>query len=106
MLSDSRYKDVVGIYEGALTYASGAWRPTHNSIMHLNTGGYNAPSRFAIYKRIIRLSENREASFEEFATFDAPNLGRPTAAVAAVEKYEPLAPPVFVKGSWKDAKKK
>ena len=56
MLSDSRYKDVVGIYEGALTYASGAWRPTHNSIMHLNTGGYNAPSRFAIYKRIIRLS--------------------------------------------------
>ena len=106
MLSDSRYKDVVGIYEGALTYASGAWRPTHNSIMHLNTGGYNAPSRFAIYKRIIRLSENREASFEEFATFDAPNIGRPTAAAAAVEKYEPLAPPVFIKGSWKDAKKK
>ena len=106
MLSDTRYQDVVGIYEGALTYASGAWRPTHNSIMHLNTGGYNAPSRFAIYKRIIRLSENREASFEEFATFDAPNIGRPTAAAAAVEQYEPLAPPVFIKGSWKDAKKK
>ena len=106
MLSDSRYKDVVGIYEGALTYASGAWRPTHNSIMHLNTGGFNAPSRFAIYKRIIRLSEDREATFEEFATFDAPNLGKPTAAAAAVEKYEPLAPPVFVKGSWKDAKKR
>jgi thiol-disulfide isomerase/thioredoxin len=106
MLSDARYKDVVGIYEGALTYASGAWRPTHNSIMHLNTGGFNAPSRFAIYKRIIRLSEDREATFEEFATFDAPNLGKPTAAAAAVEKYEPLAPPVFVKGSWKDAKKR
>jgi thiol-disulfide isomerase/thioredoxin len=106
MLNDTRYKEVVGIYEGALTFSIGAWRPTYNSIMHLNTGGYNAPSRFAIYKRIIRLSENREASFEEFATFDAPNIGRPTAAAAAVEKYEPLAPPVFVKGSWKDAKKK
>ena len=105
MLSDTRYQDVVGIYEGALTYASGAWRPTYNSIMHLNTGGYNAPSRFAIYKRIIRLSENREASFEEFATFDAPNLAKTAAAPATVEKYEPLAPPVFIKGSWKDAKK-
>ena len=106
MLNDSRYKDVVGIYEGALTFANGAWRPTYNSIMHMNTEGFNAPSRFAIYKRIIRLSENREATFEEFATFDAPNLGKPTAAAAAVEKYEPLAPPVFVKGSWKDAKKR
>ena len=105
MLNDTRYKEVVGIYEGALTFSIGAWRPTYNSIMHMNTGGFNAPSRFAIYKRIIRLSENREASFEEFATFDAPNIGRPTAAAAAVEKYEPLAPPVFVKGSWKDAKK-
>jgi thiol-disulfide isomerase/thioredoxin len=105
MLSDTRYQDVVGIYEGALTYASGAWRPTHNSIMHLNVGGYNAPSRFAIYKRIIRLSENREATFEEFATFDAPNLTKPSAAPAMAEKFEPLAPPVFIKGSWKDAKK-
>lgn len=108
MLNDARYKDAVGIYEGALTYSSGAWRPTYNSIMHMNTGGFNAPSRFAIYKRIIRLSENREATFEEFAKFDAPNLvpiSTKAASVPKADSYEPLAPPVFIKGSWKDARK-
>ncbi len=108
MLSDIRYKDVVGIYEGALTFSNGAWRPTYNSIMHMNTQGFNAPSRFAIYKRIIRLSQGREATFEEFATFDAPNLVKAQTKAAGApkaEKFEPLAPPVFIKGSWKEAKK-
>jgi|ADurb_Gel_03_Slu_FD_contig_71_830678_length_5954_multi_3_in_0_out_0_2 thiol-disulfide isomerase/thioredoxin len=106
MLSDARYKDFVEIYEGALTFAKGAWRPTYNSIMHLNTEGYNAPSRFSIYKRIILLSENREATFDEFAEFDAPNLSKTTARPATTERTEPLAPPVFIRGSWKDAGKR
>ncbi len=108
MLNDSRYKNVVGIYEGALTYATGAWRPTYNSIMHMNTEGYNAPSRFAIYKRIIRLSEGREASFEEFANFDAPNLMKSplkTQGALKTDSWKPMSPPVFIKGSWKDAGK-
>ena len=108
MLNDTRYKDVVGIHEGGLTYAHGAWRPTFNSIMRNNTDGFNAPSRFAIYKRIIRLSEGREATFEEFAQFDAPNLAktRTKSAVAPqAESFKPTAPPVFIRGSWKDAGK-
>ena len=33
----------------------------------------------------------QEATFEEFATFDAPNLTKPSAAPAMAEKFEPLA---------------
>jgi hypothetical protein len=106
MLNDSRYKDFVGIYEGALTFGSGAWRPSLNSIMRFNTGGFNAPSRFAIYKRIIELSEGRTATFEEFASFDAKNLKTPARMMSTPnttnDKFVPFAPPVVIKGGWRD----
>ena len=107
MLKDSRYKDYVGIYEGALTFGSGAWRPTFNSIMRFNTDGFNAPSRFAIFKRIIELSEGRSASFEEFASFDAKNLKKTSTRMMSAPKktndgFVPFATPVVIKGSWRD----
>lgn len=107
MLQDNRYKDYVGIYEGALSFGSGAWRPAPNSIMRFNTDGFNAPSRFAIYKRIIELSEGRSASFDEFATFDAKNLRQSSSRMMyAPEKtndgFVPFAAPVVIKGSWRD----
>lgn len=106
MLNDSRYKNHVGIYEGALSFGSGAWRPTLNSIMRFNTDGFNAPSRFAIYKRIVELSEGRTVSFEEFATFDAKNLEKASARRMSAPKktddgFVPFADPVVIKGSWR-----
>ncbi len=109
MLSDPNYSKVVGIYEGALTYATGAWRPTPNSIMNANTDGFNAPSRFEIYKRIMQFSQGITPTFAEFAAFDAPNLTKATtkAAFAPIPKnFIPFHPPVIVKGSWKDAGRK
>ena len=71
-LNDSRYSGQVGIYEGAALYTNGAWRPTANSIMKDNYGGFNAPSRWAIYKQIMKRS-GEEYSWEKFLEYDAVN---------------------------------
>lgn len=72
-LADSRYYGLVGIYEGADTYEFGAFRPTENSIMRDNSGGYNAPSREAIYKKIMIFSEGESWNYdyETFVAFDS-----------------------------------
>ena len=77
-LSDPRYSGIVGLYEGALGFATNAYRPTDDSIMqHVrgSSGEFNAPSREAIYYRIHKLAYGPSWSynFEEFATWDAKN---------------------------------
>lgn len=77
-LSDSRYSGLVGLYEGALGFATNAYRPTDDSIMqHVrgSSGEFNAPSREAIYYRIHKLAYGTSWSynFEDFATWDAKN---------------------------------
>ena len=104
-ISDSRYSGKVGVYEGGYTYPYGVYRPTDNSIMRYNTGGFNAPSREAIYKKIIKFSEGDAWTYdyETFVVFDAPArsaeaVTRAAAQCAAVDKanFIPLAPPVMV----------
>lgn len=106
-LSDSRYTGQVGVYQGALTYQYGAYRPTDESIMRHNIGGYNAPSREAIYKRIMRLSEGDswEYDYETFVAYDAVNRSNTSQAYYREElrdfderTFIPLAPPVLVDG--------
>ena len=75
-LEDERYAyDGLGVYEGAMTYTSGAYRPTESSIMRSNEGGYNAPSREAIYIRIHKLAygKNWKYDYEDFVEYDAIN---------------------------------
>ena len=103
-LRDSRYANEVGIYEGALTYQAGAWRPTENSIMRYNTGGFNAPSREALYKRVMELS-GEGYSWEQFVAYDAVNRSvtktlRPQGGVRPVI---PLHAPIMIRGSWRNA---
>ena len=113
-IEDERYADEgLGAYEGGLTYWSGVWRPTENSIMRYNTGGFNAPSREAIYYRIHKLAygEDWEYDYEKFVEYDAINraaaAGGPQKRRANyVEKqYEPLHPPVVVGKTWREAVK-
>ena len=111
-LTDDRYSaEGLGVYEGAFTYCYGAWRPTRNSIMNDNTGGYNAPSRYAIWYRIGKLAYGSSwyGTYEDFVAWDAINRTR--AATTSrnaqtrnyVEKdFQPLAPPVVVNHSWRD----
>ncbi len=108
-INDTRYaNDGLGAYEGGLTYWTGVWRPTENSIMRYNTGGFNAPSREAIYYRIHKLAygDSWEYDYEDFVEYDAVN--RKAAASARTKSYKPsnykpTHPPVIMNKSWKDA---
>lgn len=107
-ISDSRYADEgLGAFEGGLTYWSGVWRPTENSIMSHNTGGFNAPSREAIYYRIHKLAygDSWEYDYEDFVKYDEINRKASSSAhwnAFNPENYRPLHPPVVVGKSWKD----
>ncbi|MCH5220661.1 MAG: leucine-rich repeat protein, partial [Muribaculaceae bacterium] len=107
-LSDSRYaNDGLGVFQGGLTHSFGVWRPTDNSIMRYNTGGFNAPSREAIYYRIHKLAygDSWQYNYEDFVKYD--EINRKAAAPARVyapSTYTPTHPPVVVNKSWRDAK--
>ena len=108
-INDSRYaNEAVGAYEGGLTYWSGVWRPTENSIMRYNTGGFNAPSREAIYYRIHKLAygDSWEYDYEEFVKWDARNRAEAPRRSAARKpaNYRPTHPPVIMNKTWKDAR--
>ncbi len=109
-LSDARYaNDGLGVFEGGLTYWTGVWRPTDNSIMRHNTDGFNAPSREAIYYRIHKLAYGAswEYDYEEFATWDAINRKSASQAPKAIyrpQTYAPTHAPIVVGRSWRDAR--
>ena len=103
-LSDSRYRDEVGVFEGGALYTTGIWRPSEDSMMNNNVEYFNAPSRWAIYKRIMELS-GEEYSFDTFLAYDAVNRGQASAAVArpplmagkaAAHSHKHTAPPVVL----------
>ncbi len=111
-LEDSRYdNEDLGIYEGGSTYYYGVWRPTFTSIMVDNVGGFNAPSREAIYYRIHKLAygEDWVYDYEKFVEYDAinrtPEALEERAAAAAQQRlsnFEPLAPPVIINKDWRE----
>ena len=67
-------------------------------MMNENMEYFNAPSRWAIYKRIMELS-GETASFDKFLEYDAVNRGKQQSSAprtrSAVE-WEPTAPPIVV----------
>lgn len=64
----------VGFVEGAWGYTSGIYRPTAGGMMQNNNGVFNAPSRHAIYHRIIKESEGASAySWSKFLEYDKIN---------------------------------
>ena len=100
-LSDSRYKNEVGVFEGGALYKQGAWRPSDDSVMRNNIDVFNAPSRLAIYKRIMELS-GEGYSFEKFLEYDAVNRSavaqspaRPPFKAAFPEETIQHAPPII-----------
>lgn len=127
-LNDSRYtSENIGSYEGAFLYGKGCYRPTENSMMRYNDTPFNAPSREAIYKRVMTLSDpSYKYSHEDFVEFDlatsksasqAKGQGRETESLgninymvkASIENPNRFSPkrflpksPVLKKGSWKD----
>ena len=110
-LNDSRYAyDGLGVFEGGDTYWTGVWRPTEDSNMRHNEGGFNAPSREAIYNRIHKLAfgESWQFDYEEFVKYDAINR-KSSASMAtygpSIENSIPLNEPIVVNKSWRDVVK-
>ena len=119
--ADSRYAaENLGAYEGSNTYEYGFYRPTQNSMMRFNDTPFNAPSREAIYKYVMQESEGPswKYDYETFVAFDAKGReefaaaftaasrgakGEKQGAPSEVDKATLPLPPVFVKGTWKDA---
>ena len=116
-ISDSRYAaEGLGAYEGSWLYGYGAYRPTQNSMMRYNDCPFNAPSREAIYKYVMRESEGAgwTYDYETFVAFDeagrtefvnalnsASRRKAPQKTTQAKEQH-PTAPPVYTKGTWRD----
>ena len=116
-LQDDRYgNEGLGLYEGANLYGFGAYRPTENSMMRYNDSLFNAPSREQIYKTVMQMSEGSSWTYdyEDFVEFDAVSLNAATTrslrqapSAAQVEKWKKShRPPVRMKGTWRDARKK
>ena len=74
-LADSRYANQgLGFFDGGgARYATGVWRPTENSIMRttdIDHIEFNAPSRRAIYNKVMEVAMGRTPTYEEFVAFD------------------------------------
>jgi len=101
-VSDSRYaSEAVGLYEGAFTYVYGVYRPTSESMMRSNQSPFNAPSRKAIFDRVMLLGEGRESSaYEEFSAFDQEHLPAEwnyATRSLPVWQCRRLSPPMFIR---------
>ena len=98
--ADSRYNsERLGCYEGGATYALGVYRPTENSIMNDNIGGFNVAGRVMIYKRCMKIALGKSWNFNlaDFITFDLEN-GKDTsnkrnAPAKRSRNFRPLAAP-------------
>lgn len=115
-LSDERYaNEGLGLYEGSALYGYGAYRPSENSMMRYNDSPFNAPSREQIWKRIMQMSEGEYGwtyNYEDFVYYDEKNrnaASRSTSrTLTEAEKREYAkkhCPPIFIKGTWRDAMK-
>lgn len=105
MLQDPEYIGLgTGIFEGAMTYSHGFYRPSDNGIMRNNQGAFNAPSAEAIWYRIHKLAygEAWQYDADAFRTWFLTEHGKNNAlsipvitrSMTAVEDDEPLMAPI------------
>lgn len=91
--------EAVGMYEGAMLYTRGVWRPEQVSCMEDNRPYFNAPSREAIVRRIFHIA-GLEFDLEDFIARDVVRkdpTGISAMRVHAPEMiFPPLAPPVYI----------
>ena len=83
LIFDPQYSNVVDVYEGAYMHARGVYRSEATSCMNNNIPYYNAISREAMVKRIMKYA-GEEYSYEAFKALDHESLPS-TAATRAWE---------------------
>ncbi len=101
-LQDARYQNSgLGCFEGAYDYKKGVWRPTEQSLMRYTFGGFNAPSRLAIWYKLHRLAYGTswKYNYEDFVTYDAVN--RKSTQSTSSRALTPLPAPRVLPTGWK-----
>ena len=73
MIYDPQYSNTVDVYEGAYMHTRGVFRSEPTSCMHNNIPYYNAISREAMVKRIMKYA-GEEYSFDDFKANDKEAL--------------------------------
>ncbi|MBO5833165.1 MAG: leucine-rich repeat protein [Alistipes sp.] len=73
MIYDPQYSNVVDVYEGAYMHTRGVWRSEATSCMNNNIAYYNAISREAMVKRIMKYA-GEPYSYEAFKALDHESL--------------------------------
>ena len=88
-LKDPRYSEEgLGVFEGGGYYSKGIFRPTENSMMRMDYAPgavFNAPSREAIYRHIMRMGIGEDWTFDYDTFVEADAAGRKQAAAAYSE---------------------
>jgi hypothetical protein len=73
MIYDPQYSNVVDVYEGAYMHTRGVWRSEATSCMNNNIAYYNAISREAMVKRIMKYA-GEPYSYDAFKALDHESL--------------------------------
>ena len=84
MIFDPQYSNVVDVYEGAFMHTRGVFRSEATSCMNNNIAYYNAISREAMVKRIMKYS-GQPYSFEQFKAKDVESL--PSSSATATRAW-------------------
>ena len=87
MIYDPQYSNVVDIYEGAYMHTRGVWRSEATSCMNNNIAYYNAISREAMVKRIMKYA-GEPYSYEAFKAKDYESL--PSTATTRAWEWDGL----------------
>ncbi len=72
-IEDERYSsERINVYKGGWGYWTGIWNPTWRSLMKGNSDEFNAPSRQAVWNRVMSLSNGPDwtPSYEAFVEYD------------------------------------
>lgn len=86
MIYDPQYSNVVDVYEGAFKHTRGVFRSEATSCMNNNIPYYNAISREAMVKRIMKYA-GEQYSFEAFKAKDYESLS-PSASTIATRAWD------------------
>ena len=107
LIYDSRYSDIVDIFEGGYMHSRGVFRSEQNSCMNNDIPYFSTISRQSIVKR-IKAYAGEKFDFEEFAALDKRG-GAPTTRgndQGSSGRHMHALPPVIHKGSPLDSRKK
>lgn len=74
LIFDSRYGDIVDVYEGGYRHGEGIYRSEVNSCMNNNIPYYSTISRQAIVERIKQYA-GEQFDFEDFVSHDSREMG-------------------------------